>query len=1119
MRHLTHSSGFRTLYGASKVTSFIVVIPGLGTLSPETWGKSSGKPWLESLLLNAAPNASILCFDHGLSKDDAFSWQRLVDSGADLLDNILKLREDESVQEFPFLFVCHSLGGIIVKQALCLAQQDLSRFRNLLGVVAGLILMGTPHSKGANDELWRNVAIIPKTSLKRFSKHALTSEEAAIFGNISRQFETIEPPIPILSTYETRATRIRGGGIGVLQVKNTLLVKREYSLTHLPKEQDLEVDADHNTLCDIGSRSAAYQKIAAFVREAIEATQRDLFLYPTSSHSSALGDTNEQDSHVEIDPQGLRPGSVGPQGGAPFEQKSQNPTPQIKRRTTADASRLATFEMISQASNFSQEDPRLPCFLRKAHIRNPDFFGRGDVLRKMEDALLPPSPMKAGTSRTELRTFGLCGLGGVGKTEIAVEFMFAHRDDYDAVFWVQADEPAKIADGFCQLAVELGLEESGAIQNQAVSRDLVKRWLCCPLKHYRRPSMPLEEEYASWLLILDNVDDPAILGNYWPSEGIGSILVTSRDPLAKGRAFRMTAGITLQPFDERDAAKFLVELTESDSEDEDGDYEGGTRQQGAIPEEALAIARRLGGLPLALSQMAGVINRRYLSYQEFLSLCDEEQSLKELHSLNLGVQDTGYKHTLASVWALDQLGKGASLLLDVMSLIDPDRIQEDILTCGASEVSVDGYPAESSDYLQARAELTKSSLITRNKNQCVIRLHRLTQDGVRAKMGQEHLHQIFDAAVTLISAVWPFVTIDWRHSTSRWEKCEALVPHVLRLKNFYSSFILPKEIFKAGIKFAKLLNDVGWYYYERSIPENCEPFFQLAQLVCESQDEDAVDLLSDVFYSRGADASEVNEPVRCMEYTSRFWKLRLKHAETSPKGRKDIRLGMSYNQMGVAYMMARDYESAVGVLEQAFEVYASVENSTPIMATLPAANMGLACWFLGRYDEAYKALINILRERERVFGVNDSESFKTGRVLHALGNVRASQGRLKDSFDYHQRALLQYRSTIGDNHHRTADVCYKVAGHYMRFGKLEDAKKLLGQALKVFSSRSHYKHENARTGHLMGRLMALMGDEKTSEQYFGEAYALYQVLKPDDRRTKDELSDADFEELVCFWSR
>lgn len=77
-------------------------------------------------------------------------------------------------------------------------------------------------------------------------------------------------------------------------------------------------------------------------------------------------------------------------------------------------------------------------------------------------------------------------------------------------------------------------------------------------------------------------------------------------------------------------------------------------------------------------------------------------------------------------------------------------------------------------------------------------------------------------------------------------------------------------------------------------------------------------------------------------------------------------------------------------------------------------------------------------------GVNDGPirltDNRTGRVLHALGNVRASQGRLKESYDFHQRALMQYRSTIGDNHHRTADVCYKVAEHYIRFEKLEDAR-------------------------------------------------------------------------------
>jgi hypothetical protein len=113
-----------------------------------------------------------------------------------------------------------------------------------------------------------------------------------------------------------------------------------------------------------------------------------------------------------------------------------------------------------------------------------------------------------------------------------------------------------------------------------------------------------------------------------------------------------------------------------------------------------------------------------------------------------------------------------------------------------------------------------------------------------------------------------------------------------------------------------------------------------------------------------------------MEYTSLFCKLRLEHSETSAKGRRDIRLGMAYNQMSVAYMMERDYESAVGVLEKALEVYKDLENSTPVMSTLPAANIGLALWFLERYDDAYKVLVDILRKREKVFGINNNESFK-----------------------------------------------------------------------------------------------------------------------------------------------
>lgn len=596
MRSPSPAVRFRTLFEAQKVSSFIVVIPGLGISPPESWGKSHGKPWLETLLSNAAPNSSILCFDHGLSTEDTFSWSKLVNSGDALLQCLLKERENQAIQEYPFLFVCHSLGGIIVKKALCLAQQDITTFGGLISVVSGIILMGTPHSKQAADEIWRNISLIPKASLKKFSKQEISNDEMSILIRLSTQFEDINdnPIAPILSAYEKRETKIRSG-LGRFQVKSTLLVKREFSLTHIHNEKDLELDADHTSLCDISSQSDAYTQIATFIRESIGATQRDIFLDNSSSHKSA--EQEDQDDYFATEVQrtmsrsvspGYRSGSgedyreahakSPPYRPSHFHQKSNERATRKQQTRISHTARLAAFDLISEASDFSQRDPRLPCFFRKSHIRNGDFFGRQDVLKKMENALLPRSSFKRHVAHNELRTFGLCGLGGVGKTEVAVQFMFDHRDDFDAIFWVQADETPKLAEDFCQIALELGLEDAGTAQNKAVSRDLVKKWLTCPLKHSRRPSMPsTNDEYASWLLILDNVDEPEILKDYWPFEGVGSILVTSRDPLAKGRAFRMTSGHTLKPFEERESAEFLVGLTQNDSDDE-GDDEDSDEQ-------------------------------------------------------------------------------------------------------------------------------------------------------------------------------------------------------------------------------------------------------------------------------------------------------------------------------------------------------------------------------------------------------------------------------------------------------------------------------------------------------------------------------------------------------------
>ena len=153
-----------------------------------------------------------------------------------------------------------------------------------------------------------------------------------------------------------------------------------------------------------------------------------------------------------------------------------------------------------------------------------------------------------------------------------------------------------------------------------------------------------------------------------------------------------------------------------------------------------------------------------------------------------------------------------------------------------------------------------------------------------------------------------------------------------------------------------------------------------------------------------------------------------------------------------------------------------------------------------------------------------------------MGNVRATQGRFEESFNFHHRALVQYRSTVGNNHHRTADLCCKVAEGYIRLGqstaaqyvhgsifdlytKLTVHRSLLDQALQIYRSRDHFKPELARTAHLRSKMLLLMGKETGASDAQVTALSLYPSIRPDEPRADEEISDADFDDIVCFASR
>src|SRR5262245_26238664 len=151
------------------------------------------------------------------------------------------------------------------------------------------------------------------------------------------------------------------------------------------------------------------------------------------------------------------------------------------------------------------------------HFRNPRFIGRADILERIRTGFE--------TNRNKVSVQVLCGLGGIGKSQIAIEFAYRQAEDYDVVRWIRAEDPTSLATDYASIAQELRLPEPVLKTKTREENEgnhyvgVVRKWL---------------EEHKAWLLIFDNANDLPAIREYIPRKGSGHILVTSRNPTWRG---------------------------------------------------------------------------------------------------------------------------------------------------------------------------------------------------------------------------------------------------------------------------------------------------------------------------------------------------------------------------------------------------------------------------------------------------------------------------------------------------------------------------------------------------------------------------------------------------------
>ena len=185
----------------------VVAVHGLQGDAFKTWQDENGTLWLRDLLAEEIPSARIMTFGYDSTVAFSNSVARIEDKALDLL-NRLGAQRDENTDRRPMVFICHSLGGIVVKKALILAHERSSDpvFRDILKNTKAIAFLGVPH-KGSDSAWWANFAAnaLKGASIGLTTNTALVADlrkDSSALSTISKQFIDRGSHLTIYTFYE-----------------------------------------------------------------------------------------------------------------------------------------------------------------------------------------------------------------------------------------------------------------------------------------------------------------------------------------------------------------------------------------------------------------------------------------------------------------------------------------------------------------------------------------------------------------------------------------------------------------------------------------------------------------------------------------------------------------------------------------------------------------------------------------------------------------------------------------------------------------------------------------------------------------------------------------------------
>ncbi|KPM45174.1 hypothetical protein AK830_g1381 [Neonectria ditissima] len=652
----------------------------------------------------------------------------------------------------------------------------------------------------------------------------------------------------------------------------------------------------------------------------------------------------------------------------------------------------------TQNFNFHNSSPSTDSCHAIAYHRNEDFVGRPDINEKLEALLSPTS--------NEAQTAALWGLGGSGKTQIALEY--AHNRSHDSscsVFWVHADNKTTFSQDYKTIATALGLD------SKLDGEDLLKE-VQNGIQSKRR-----------WLLVIDNADDLALFGvkasldkptsnlrDYIPKGPRGTVLWTSRDKNIAGTLVSPQRGLSVTSMTVDEAQQLLEKATNQ------------TMNSDEIP-SARRLLEELSWLPLAISQAGAYIRRTRTPIDEYLLMLTEGKErwrvLKESEFDRHRRSDA--PNSVLETWNISirrikKENRTAYKMLHIIAYVDNQNIPVEVLVAAAVFSSRRGKKAPHRQELEARSailRLEEFSFITPQQTVAgkeTFEMHKLVQEAsryglyakslpkrdvmalrwwsrlVRKGHGRDEAY-FASAALEIMTQLFDYDMDD----TEQWPLFERYLAHAMRVCDWVD--ICVRE------KVSDLLKDIGNYMYDRGRWDAAAMMHQRA-----------LDLRREML------------------------------------GKKDWKYIKGLVNLGWAlYRLDRLQESEEATSE-ALRLACKCLGKEHSLALASRCLVSAVYQKQGRLDEAEAMAVEALQLARDTYG--ESSDTATG-CLQELAVVHVDQGQLEGALEAQLEVLEAFRQMHGERHSYTAGTLHYLGGTYYRQQDWAQAKECFTKALEI----------------------------------------------------------------------